>query len=139
MTVYIRQKCKTKDGSTRYYYYKLLNNKKTRVSKNEYLTNNKFLKKKGGNKIDNFNNVKKVLDINKNFYYDYNSSMGKTIDGMMSLDEHKVVLTYLQDVLNRGIKGDIVELGCYAGNTTIMMQKLLDLNNFLFSYLLNLS
>ncbi len=77
--------------------------------------------------IGNFYNVKKVLNDNKKKYH--NDSMGPTIDGMMSFDEHKVVLTCLQDVLNRNVEGDIIELGCYSGNTTIMMQKLLDLNN----------
>ena len=39
MLNYIRKKYVTKDGSNKYYYYKLLNNKKIRVSKKEYLTN----------------------------------------------------------------------------------------------------
>jgi O-methyltransferase len=48
---------------------------------------------------------------------------------MMSFDEHKIVLTCLQDVLNKNIDGDVVEMGVFGGSTSIMIQKLLEFNN----------
>jgi len=61
--------------------------------------------------------------------YTNHNQMGDTIDHMMSYNEHKVVLTYLQHVLDNKVEGDIVEFGCFRGNTTVAMQRLLDLNN----------
>ena len=77
---------------------------------------------------DPYGNIKKYFELNNN-KYNQSNTMGKSIDGMMSMDEHKVVLTYLQHILNNNIEGDIVEFGCYQGNTTVAMQRLLDLNN----------
>jgi O-methyltransferase len=37
-----------------------------------------------------------------------------------------VVLRELESVLGRGIAGDVVELGCYIGTTTLFMRRLLD-------------
>ena len=52
-----------------------------------------------------------------------------TADFMTSKNEHKVILTHLQDVIDRNVPGSILELGCHNGNTTIMIQRLLKLNN----------
>ena len=100
-----------------------------------YIINNN-LKKKYIRKHENFfmyggdpyGNIKKYFELNNN-KYNQSNTMGKSIDGMMSMDEHKVVLTHLQHILNNNIEGDIVEFGCYQGNTTVAMQRLLDLNN----------
>src|SRR4051812_45515902 len=37
-----------------------------------------------------------------------------------------VVLGELEKILERGIAGDVVELGCYIGTTTLFMRRLLD-------------
>ena len=96
------------------------------------VTNWKFISKNKDNyeknSSHNFENIKILFDQNKDLYSSENH-MGKTINHMMSLNEQKVVLTYLQYVLNKDIEGDIVELGCHQGSTTIILQKLLDLNN----------
>jgi len=46
---------------------------------------------------------------------------------MMTYSQLIGVLTHLQDVLERGIPGAIVELGCNVGTTSIYIRKLLDL------------
>jgi O-methyltransferase len=43
--------------------------------------------------------------------------------------EIKGVLRKLQEVLNNNIEGDVVELGCHNGGTSIWIQTLLQLNN----------
>ena len=62
-------------------------------------------------------------------HYPRRGSMGPmTYDFMSSRNEHKLILAYLQDVLDRGVPGSILELGCHNGNTTVMIQRLLRLN-----------
>ena len=62
--------------------------------------------------------------------YSKSSPMGSTtIDGMMTINEHKTILTYLQYILNNDIEGDVVEFGCYGGSTSIAIKKLLKSNN----------
>lgn len=48
------------------------------------------------------------------------------ISGMMGYWQIVAVLTNLQKVLDQNIEGDIVELGCYIGTTTMYIQKLLN-------------
>ena len=45
---------------------------------------------------------------------------------MMTYWEIHGVLTHLKDVLDKGIEGDIVELGCNVGTTSIFIRKLLN-------------
>ena len=52
-----------------------------------------------------------------------------TKDGMMTINEHKIILTYLQHILDNNIEGDIVEFGCYGGGTSVAIKKLLKANN----------
>ena len=49
------------------------------------------------------------------------------VSRMMSYWEIVAVLTNLEKVLISGIEGDIVELGCNVGTTTMYIRKLLDL------------
>ena len=48
------------------------------------------------------------------------------ISGMMSYWQIVGILRSLQKVFEQGIEGDIVELGCNIGTTTMYIQKLLD-------------
>jgi O-methyltransferase len=48
------------------------------------------------------------------------------VSDQVNARELKVVLRELQHVLDRDVAGDIVELGCYEGTTSLFMQRLLD-------------
>lgn len=48
---------------------------------------------------------------------------------MMLLSQRILLVERLQNILNSDIKGDIVELGCNRGSTSIWIQKILDINN----------
>jgi O-methyltransferase len=48
------------------------------------------------------------------------------ISGSMSANQIYGVLYHLEDVLNSGIEGDIVELGCCVGTTALYIRKWLD-------------
>mgnify|MGYP003123832781 CR=1 FL=1 len=81
------------------------------------------------NKSKDFNKVKDYFATNIEDYCKSSPMGSTTIDGMMTINEHKTILTYLQYVLNNNIKGDIVEFGCYGGSTSIAIKKLLKTNN----------
>jgi len=48
------------------------------------------------------------------------------ISGMMTSEQIEIVLTELERTLEAGVPGDIVELGCNCGTTTIFIAKLLE-------------
>jgi len=47
------------------------------------------------------------------------------ISDQISRDELQRILDILEDILMSGIPGDVVELGCYVGTTTLFLQRLL--------------
>jgi O-methyltransferase len=53
----------------------------------------------------------------------------EVISGMMNSGEIELVLTELERALEAGVPGDIVELGCNCGTTTIFIAKLLEQRN----------
>ncbi|MFH0712174.1 MAG: TylF/MycF/NovP-related O-methyltransferase [archaeon] len=48
------------------------------------------------------------------------------LSGMVSENHMRIILTNLKKVLDDNVEGDIVELGCNAGTTSLFIQKLLD-------------
>ncbi len=48
---------------------------------------------------------------------------------MMSKEQIKVVLENLKTVLDNNIEGDVVELGCYVGTTSLFIRRLLNAYN----------
>lgn len=46
----------------------------------------------------------------------------------MTREELRNLLQVLQDTLNKGIEGAVLELGCFMGHTSVSIRKLLDLN-----------
>ncbi|MCA9331397.1 class I SAM-dependent methyltransferase [Candidatus Saccharibacteria bacterium] len=52
----------------------------------------------------------------------------RIISDQVDVSELRVILTELQNVLNKRVKGDVVELGCYTGTTSLFIQRLLLLN-----------
>tara|TARA_Y100000389_G_scaffold183089_1_gene200227 strand:- start:604 stop:1464 length:861 start_codon:yes stop_codon:yes gene_type:complete len=126
MPIYQRKKCKSTISNQKYYYLKISDSgKKHIISKLEYETH----KLKAGNS-EQFNSklVRKCFNISKK-HYPRKGKMGPmTWDFMTSINEHKIILAYLQYVLDKKIEGSVVELGCHNGNTTVMIQRLLQLN-----------
>lgn len=51
------------------------------------------------------------------------------ISDQVTKDELSVVLKELQAVLEANVEGDVVELGCYVGTTSLFLQRLLDGRN----------
>jgi O-methyltransferase len=49
-------------------------------------------------------------------------------DGGMTKNDLRLVLKNLQTVLENKIEGDVVELGCYTGWTSVLLQQMLDLH-----------
>lgn len=47
------------------------------------------------------------------------------LSDQVSREELAKILTALEDVLSRGVRGDVVELGCYVGTTTLFLRRLL--------------
>lgn len=47
------------------------------------------------------------------------------ISDQISMDELRVILMRLEEVLINGIEGDVVEFGCYTGTTSLFLQRLL--------------
>lgn len=47
------------------------------------------------------------------------------ISNQVSAEQIRVILTKLEHVLEQGTDGDIVEMGCYIGTTSLFMQRLL--------------
>lgn len=45
--------------------------------------------------------------------------------GMMSKEQIRIILKNLKEVLDSKIEGDIVELGCHGGSTSLFIQRLL--------------
>lgn len=128
MVYYERKQCKQNSiSSQKYYYLKIYENgKKKIISKKEYEKHS--ILKAGKNTIINTHIIKKCFAISKN-HYPRKGTMGiMTWDFMTSIHEHKVILTYLQMVLDNKIPGSILEMGCHNGNTTVMIQRLLKLN-----------
>ncbi|MCK5063454.1 MAG: hypothetical protein KAR23_06000 [Candidatus Aenigmarchaeota archaeon] len=81
-----------------------------------------FLKKikKSPKKI--ISKITKNKDIVEKILIDY-----PMIDSdMVSKNHLRIVLTNLKEVLDKNIEGDIVELGCNVGTTSLFIQKLLD-------------
>jgi O-methyltransferase len=50
----------------------------------------------------------------------------KPISDQVEEDELAVILTELKSVLDAGVYGSVVELGCYAGTTSLFIRRLLD-------------
>jgi O-methyltransferase len=73
--------------------------------------------------------VKEYFISNIDDYSAYSKMGPVTSDGMMTINEHKIILTYLQHILDNNIEGDIVEFGCYGGGTSVAIKKLLKANN----------
>lgn len=44
----------------------------------------------------------------------------------VSDNETAVILSELREVLSRGVAGDVVEFGCYRGDTSLLMEKILE-------------
>ena len=51
------------------------------------------------------------------------------ISSQINRAELKVILRELQSVLARGVPGDVVELGCYVGTTSLFLQRALAATN----------
>jgi len=49
------------------------------------------------------------------------------ISGMMGKNQIYGILYYLKQVIDNGVKGDVVELGCNVGTTSIFVKKFLDI------------
>jgi len=49
------------------------------------------------------------------------------ISGMVNAEQVELILDLLEEVLESGIDGDVVELGCNTGTTSIFIRKMLDL------------
>lgn len=53
------------------------------------------------------------------------------ISDQVELRELRVILTELEILLKKGILGNVVELGCYTGTTSLFIRRLLNAYNFL--------
>lgn len=60
------------------------------------------------------------------FRAEYFISQHKIISQQITVDELVVVLTELNEVIDKGVVGDIVEFGCYAGTTSLFIRRYLD-------------
>lgn len=47
------------------------------------------------------------------------------ISDQVSRDELKIILGCLYEVISKGIRGDIVEMGCYSGTTSLFISRVL--------------
>jgi len=66
--------------------------------------------------------ITKKKDIVEKILMDY-----PMIDSEMVSKNHlRIVLTNLKEVLDKGVEGDVVELGCNIGTTSLFIRKLLD-------------
>ncbi|MBR3263895.1 class I SAM-dependent methyltransferase [Candidatus Saccharibacteria bacterium] len=55
-----------------------------------------------------------------------NSLHGTEYLQQVSDNETAVILSELSEVLSRGISGDVVEFGCYRGDTSLLLEKILE-------------
>lgn len=88
------------------------------LRKNFYLMLNRF---KRISKKTYFMLIKKNTGVVEKLLLDY-----PIISRMVTENQLKTVLTTLKMVLEENIDGDIVELGCYAGTTSLFIRRLLD-------------
>ena len=51
------------------------------------------------------------------------------VSDQIDYNELTVIVRALEDVLSRGVKGAVVELGCYAGTTSLFIQRVLGAHN----------
>ena len=93
-----------------------------RITKTTYTFG--YLKLKKIEKIPKmiFFKITKNEDIIEKLLLDY----PMILSGMVSENHVRVVLTNLKKVLDDNIEGDIIELGCNVGTTSLFIQKLLD-------------
>lgn len=47
------------------------------------------------------------------------------VSDQIEVDELTVILKLLQDTIQKGVAGDVVEFGCYEGTTSLFLQRLL--------------
>lgn len=50
----------------------------------------------------------------------------RLISDQVSRDEIKLVLNALDEIIDRGVAGDVCEFGCYKGTTSLFLARLLD-------------
>jgi O-methyltransferase len=62
----------------------------------------------------------------KQHIVDYIDTNPPLSNGMMSKTQIYSILYHLEEVLNKNIEGDIVELGCHGGTTSLYIKKWLD-------------
>jgi len=55
-----------------------------------------------------------------------NNSRNKEYLQQVSDNETAVILSELREVLSRGVAGDVVEFGCYRGDTSLLMERILE-------------
>ena len=80
------------------------------------------------------NSIKFFIEDNKSFNsinhpVKFFTENNKPISGMMTKHQIYGVIYYLDEIIRNNIEGDIVELGCNIGTTSICIQKWLQLNN----------